>query len=156
MTSGGSRTRSGPAKDPNSLRSAMSQKQGSWRTLPTEPPEAEAPPCPLPEMSVAESEMWETYWRKPQSIIWRENGMEIEVALHVRHLVESMASEASAGARNLVRQQMDSLLLTHKAMSDAMIRIGVPEEPDEDTAPKSQRRMSSRERRKAARSDEAS
>jgi len=153
MPSGGARARSGPAKDPNSLRSAMSLSKGEWRVLPSKLPRRKPPVCPLPDASEAELEMWETYWRKPQSIIWLENGMEIEVALHVRHLVESMRPDVSPGARNLVRQQMDSLLLTHKSMSDAMIRIGEPEKPAAEVA--ASRRPSARERRLAAVPDAA-
>lgn len=129
------------------------QRQAEVRTLPAEPAEVEAPPCPLPNMTAAETDMWERYWRKPQAVLWRENGSEIEVALHVRHLCESMKSGASAGARNLVRQQMDSLLLTHKTMSGAGLRIDVEEEP-EPAAPTQGLRLSSRERRLAAKASE--
>lgn len=147
MPSGGARSRSGPPKDPNSLRSANSLAKGEWRTLPRESG-MDTPECPLPEVTAAELQMWETYWRKPQAEIWRENGMEIEVALHVRHLVESLAAGAASNARTLVRQQMDSLLLTHKAMQDAMIRIG-DDQPTDAPAPVS-KRPSARDRRLAA------
>jgi hypothetical protein len=146
MPSGGARTRSGPAKDPNSIRSAMSMAKGEWRTLPATH-DAVIPDCPLPDASEEELAMWETYWRKPQAIIWAESGMEIEVALHVRHLVESLAPKAPSNSRTLASQQLGSLLLTHKAMQDARIRIGDVE--PEASAPKS-KRPSARERRLAA------
>lgn len=94
--------------------------------------------------------MWELYWRKPQAEVWLESCMEIEVAVHVRHLVESMQPEASAGARNLVRQQMDSLLLTHKSMSDAKIRIGEPTPAAAQPRARASTRPSARDRRLAA------
>lgn len=144
MSSGGARIRSGTAKDPNSRRSIA----GKWRTLPARPPRRKPPAWPLTEPTDAELDMWAVYWRKPQAEIWRETGMEIEVALHVRHLVEAMQPDANTAARNLVRQQMDSLLLTHKSLSDAMIRIGEPEPVERTSAVKT--RPSARERRLAA------
>jgi hypothetical protein len=78
--------------------------------------------------------------------------MEIEVALHVRHLVESLRPDAPSNARTLVRQQMDSLLLTHKSMQDAKLRISTPDVPSSDVTARPQR-MSARERRLAAVAD---
>ncbi|MGV8973358.1 MAG: hypothetical protein ACOH10_13635 [Rhodoglobus sp.] len=152
MASGGARPRSGPAKDPNSLRTAMSQDHGEWQTLPVGDWGGDVPECPLPGVSDAEFEMWETYWRKPQAAIWSANGMEIEVALHVRHLVEAIQSDAPTTARTLVRQQMDALLLTHKALSDAKIRIGIIDAPTATVSRAT--RPSSRERRLRAVPDE--
>lgn len=150
MASGGARALSGPAKDPHSQRTLMSQDQGQWRTLPVGDRLDAAPECPIPEATDAELAMWALYWRKPLSIIWSESGQEIEVALHVRSLVEALESGAPANSRTLVRQQMGELLLTHKALADAKIRIGVAETDSPSDSPTATSRPSARQRRLSA------
>lgn len=125
----------------------MSQDRGQWRTLPVGDRLDETPECPIPDASAAELDMWASYWRKPQSLIWLENRQEIEVGLHVRSLVEAFKAGAPANARTLVRQQMDALLLTHKAMTDAMVCIGVVGASESGATSAAASRPSSRERR---------
>jgi hypothetical protein len=59
-----------------------------------------------------------------QAVLWKRNSQELEVALHVRTFVEAEMPEASASLRTLVRQQLDSLLLSIPAMNAARVRFG--------------------------------
>jgi hypothetical protein len=120
VPSGGARNRSGPPPDPGSLRSAGRE----WLTLPAKGREGPAPEWPLTRATVRELALWAQLWRKPQAILWQENGQEIEVAMHVRHLVLSEGRKAPTAARSLLRQQMDSLLLTLPALRAAGVRVG--------------------------------
>lgn len=125
MPKGGARTHSGPPPDPNALRRDR-KADGEWTTLPPVR-EGRAPKWPLVDQTGREERVWASYWRKPQAILWERNGQEFEVAIHVRQLVEAEVEGATSAARTLVRQQMDSLLLTLPAMRSARVRISADE-----------------------------
>src|SRR5687768_8119706 len=114
MPKGGARPNSGPPPDPNALRRDR-KGDAEWTTLPSHR-EGVAPEWPLSDQTAREGAIWEAYWRKPQAILWERNGQEFEVALHVRQLCDAESVEATTAARTLVRQQLDSLLLTLPAM----------------------------------------
>lgn len=147
MPKGGARTTSGPPPDPNALRRDR-KSDGEWVTLPTSR-EGKSPLWPLIDQTGREERVWKSYWRKPQAILWERNGQEFEVALHVRHLVESEVEGATTAARTLVRQQMDSLLLTLPAMRSARVRIAEDEVAGRRQVPQ-KRATSSRSRLKVA------
>ena len=146
MPKGGARTNSGPPPDPNALRRDR-KNDGEWTTLPARR-DGNVPEWPLVEQTVREDDVWDAYWRKPQAILWDRNGQHFEVALHVRQLCAAEAHDAGVNARTLVRQQLDSLLLTLPAMRSARVRIAEDEVTERrEAAP---RTPSSRSRLKVA------
>ena len=130
--SGGARLRSGPAPEPGSFRSSSKE----WTTLPAEGRLTPAPEWPIPEQTDREADLWERYWRKPQAILWEKFGLDYEVALHVRRLVEVEVAGSSATLGTLVRQQMDALLLTIPAMRANLIKLSEDEIATRRPAPK--------------------
>jgi hypothetical protein len=101
MTSGGARYKSGPPADPNALRRDR-KDDAAWVTLPSGGYDGDVPAFPLPNALVAEVELWETLWRKPQAAQWAKLGLEFEVAAYVRAFLESVEAEASAGLKTAV------------------------------------------------------
>jgi hypothetical protein len=125
MPSGGARSRSGPAPDPNALRRDR-RDDAAWVTLPAEGFQGDVPEFPLPraiQFNVffengkkvsepddgatdavwdAELELWSTLWRKPQAAMWSKLGMELEVAAYVRAFLESVEAEATSGLKTAV------------------------------------------------------
>lgn len=132
MPKGGPRIRSGPAPDPAAL---VHGDMREWTRLSSTPVEDVCPTWPLPEQTVREDELWASMWRRPQSRIWRVNGQELEVALHVRSFGEAEKSEAPTALRTLVRQQQDALILSLPAMRAAKILIVDMASPAPSTAP---------------------
>ena len=126
MASGGARARSGPAPDPNALRRDR-KDDASWLTLPSAGRSGKPPKWPLLDADPRELQLWADYWKRPQALLWEQNGQEFEVALHVRTFFEAERPDAPAALRTLVRQQMDALLLTIPAMHSARVRIDVDE-----------------------------
>lgn len=153
MPKGGARTNSGPPPDPNALRRDR-KGDGEWMTLPSKRDGA-APEWPLRDPTEREFEVWAAYWRKPQAILWERNSQEFEVALHVRQLCEAESAEATTAARTLVRQQLDSLLLTLPAMRSARIRIAADEVSEQRQTRTTKKAASSRSRLKVAASGDA-
>ena len=109
MPSGG-HARSGPSPDPMSLR--RDRDKAEWRHLPASGREGPAPDWPLTRASPRETELWIDEWRRPQAIVWEENGQAQEVALYVRALVVAERPKATTSARLLVMRQLDALGLT--------------------------------------------
>ena len=147
MASGGARARSGPAPDPNALRRDRKDDAG-WSSLPVAR-DGDVPEFPLPDVSGRELMLWESYWRKPQAILWERNGQQLEVALHVRTFCEAEKPDAAASLRTLVRQQLGELLLTIPALTAARYRIEAVEAPAVSTVVELGDRKSARDRLKA-------
>ena len=124
MASGGARARSGPAPDPNSLRSAKGKSD--WVTLPAVP-NVDVPEFPLPAASARELELWESHWVMPQAVLWVRNGQELALAIYVRTFAEAEVPGAAANLRTLLRQQSGELLLSMPAMLAAHVQIAVDE-----------------------------
>jgi hypothetical protein len=152
MPSGGARSRSGPAPDPNALRRDRPDDAG-WRKLPAVGREGDVPEWPLSDASGRELELWEAEWSRPQAVVWEENGQEVEVALFVRSLVDAELPRATAATRTLVRQQMEALGLTVPGMARNRWMI-VEDEAPARRKPKG--RGSARDRLKVVESGEAS
>lgn len=153
MPKGGARTNSGPPPDPNALRRDR-KTDGDWTTLPSRR-EGDVPEWPLAGQSDREAVIWSTYWCKPQAILWERNGQEFEVALHVRQMVEAESPDATTAARTLVRQQLDSLLLTLPAMRSARVRIAADEVQEKRQTRTTKKAASSRSRLKVANGGDA-
>lgn len=150
MPSGGARSRSGPAPDPNALRRDRKNDVG-WTLLPSSY-DGDVPDWPLAGGSDRELALWETFWRKPQAVLWTLNGQVYEVAMHVRTFAEAEQPKASTQLRILVRQQADALLLTIPAMFSARVKLASVDELSERKAERktSARAVSSRARLRAA------
>ena len=115
MPSGGARSRSGPAPDPNALRRDRSSDAG-WTTLPVEGFEGEVPAWPLSDADAVELAYWADLWRKPQAVMWARLGMSRQLAAYVRAFVESTEREASAGLKTAVLRMEGELGLSLPGM----------------------------------------
>lgn len=143
MPSGGARARSGPPPDPNALR--RDREVGQWVTLPAEGRKGPVPQWPLPDPIERELELWQQMWCKPQAILWERNGQHHEVAMYCRRFAAAELPDAPVSLGTLVRQMMDSLLLTIPAMRSARVKI------TDDEVGEQQRRPAATRRRTAAR-----
>jgi len=139
MPSGGARSRSGPAKDPNALRRERPSDKASWITLPGERTDP-APDWPLPSpASDEEQQVWESEWRRPQAHQWSLLNLEMSVALYVRRLVEAQTPGSSASLGTLLRQMQDDLGISITGLRVNNWVIPVTGEPDAPTAVKAPR-----------------
>lgn len=111
-----------PIPDPNALRRDR-KDDASWTSLPIKARVSPTPQWPLVGQSEREEELWEMYWGKPQSLLWKHNSQEMEVALFVRRLTEVEVINAPATLHVLLMRQMDTLLLTIPAMYKAHVKI---------------------------------
>lgn len=134
MASGGARTRSGPAPDPHALRRDRKGDAAGWTILPSEGRAGDPPAWPLTAATKRETDLWWTFWRKPQALLWESNGQAYEVALYVRCFAEAERAGAASSLRTLVRQQADALLLTIPAMRAARVKIAPDEVAEKRTA----------------------
>jgi hypothetical protein len=130
---GGARVGSGRPPDPNALRRDR-KDDASWTRLPAEGREGDVPEWPLSEPNVRELDLWATFWRKPQAILWERNGQAFEVAMYVRTFMEAEAPGAPVNLRTLAKQQGDALLLTLPAMRQARVMIAADEVSEQRTA----------------------
>lgn len=119
MPSGGARTNSGPPPDPNALRRGTSRDTDKeWLTLPAGGRDGDTPVWPLKDQTTREATVWAAMWCKPQAVAWERFGLEWEVALFVRRMVETEVPRSSSNTATLVRQMMDSLGLTTPGMKN--------------------------------------
>jgi len=123
MSRGGSRNRSGPQPDPNSLKSAATR---SFRTLPADGFTGDAPDFPLPWSTQREEEVWREAWRSPQAVAWIDEPWRWRtVAMWVRWSVRMEAEEASAALGNVVVRFADQIGLTPAGLKENCWVIGV-------------------------------
>lgn len=130
MPKGGARVRSGPTPTTNALR-----ESGEWTTIAADAKAKRTPAWPLPTKTPREAALWKKLWQLPQSVLWEQNQQALEVALHVRSYIDAEHRMATTASRTLVRQQMDSLLLTIPSLRAARVKIVPVDAP----APKSPR-----------------
>jgi len=109
--------------DPNALRRDRKDDL-AWTVLDPNGKVEPAPIWPLVEPTERELELWDSIWRRPQSILWQQNIQELEVALYIRRLSEVEVRDANASLHTLLIRQMESLLLTTPSMYKAKVRIG--------------------------------
>ncbi len=128
---GGSRNRSGPQPDPNSIRS---DKRGlSFRHLPPEGFYGPVPRWPLPELSDREDEVWQVLWRSPQAAAWVDEPWRWHtIALYARWLVRLEARDASASLGNVVVRYADQIGMTPAGLRENGWVISAPDEPGAD------------------------
>lgn len=130
MPSGGARARSGPVRDPNALRRDRPDDKNGWTLLPAEGRAGAAPEWPLRLQSEREAQLWESYWRKPQAVIWERDHLVEVVALFVRQFCEGEVPKASAENRKTVRMMFADLYLTPDSMARARLRVATDEVAD--------------------------
>ena len=153
MPSGGARSRSGPAPDPNALRRDRKDDAG-WVKLPAAGREGSPPEWPLADPTPRELELWVHVWGKPEALMWEANGgQDVEVAMYVRTLADAESHRATAASRTLVVRMMDSLGISEPGRQRNRWMI-VGEEPAKPKAGKS--RSSARDRLKVVGGGEAS
>lgn len=153
MASGGARTRSGPAPDPSSLRSA--KDAGEWTTLPAEGRKGRTPAWPLTKASKRETVLWAREWKRPQALMWERLGQELEVALYVRSVADAEQFGAAVAARTLVRQMMDNLGISAPGMKNLRWKIVADEVGQRRSAAATARRPSSRQRMQVVAANDA-
>ena len=109
--------------DPNALRRDR-KDDASWTVLDPKGKVKKVPSWPLIDPSERDIELWESIWKRPQSILWEQNSQEIEVALYIRRLGEVELKDAGASLNTLLIRQMESLLLTTSSMYRAKVKMG--------------------------------
>lgn len=124
MPSGGARTRSGPAPDPNALRRDRPGDRDGWTTLPADGRTGPAPEWPLTTQTERERELWTSHWRKPQAVIWERDHIIENVAMYVRQFCEGEVPKSSAENRKTTRMMAADLYLTPDSLLKAKLRIG--------------------------------
>lgn len=151
MPSGG-HARSGPAPNPDALR--RERESGQWLILPAEGRNGPVPEWPLDGQTEREVTLWAQMWGKPQALLWERNGQEFEVATFVRRFAEAEQPGSPIASGTLVRQLMDSLLLTIPAMRTARVQIAAsPEQETAAAAEPKRKRSSSKARLTVVRDD---
>lgn len=126
--SGGARSHSGPAPNPNALRRQRDGKE--WTKLPSAgrlglPPEW---PDEVSAPSEKENLMWRRIWMSPQAVVWEADQVHDMVAFYVRTYLEAMKPGAGAQARTFVKQMSEALLLTPATLAQQRYVIdGTPE-----------------------------
>jgi hypothetical protein len=56
--------------------------------------------------------VWNRLWKKPQAVVWEEEGQQDVVAIYVRRFCEAEVRMSPTNLSTLVRQMADSLGLT--------------------------------------------
>lgn len=141
MGRGGARIGAGRPPSTTSLNEAVRLEAGAIRTLPKARPGA-APAWPLSKASAREMVVWRRLWKRPQAIVWDEQGSHDEVAMYVRTFVEAEQPDVAATRRTLLLQQMNSLMLTQASLLRAGYRIStnVAATSSASSAPSTKRR----------------
>ena len=124
MASGGARGNAGRPLDPNSLNAAMGKHDGEWLTLSAA--SGDVPEWPLMDQSGRESTVWDRLWLKPQATEWLRLGLDDEVALYTRYLVEAEQPEAAGNTRTLVKQYQELLGLSTAGLKRLQWRMPAP------------------------------
>lgn len=153
MTSGG-HARSGPAPDPNSLKSA---KRGLvYTALPSEGYAGEVPEFPLPTVvgrGARELALWAWAWRTPQASAWFAQPWRwYSVALWVRTAVICESADATAADKNSLHRFADQIGLTPAGLKENGWKIAadqVAAKRDAQPTQASAARTSTRDRLKA-------
>ena len=151
MTRGGSRNRSGPQKDPNSLTSAA---QGVvFHALPAGGFQGDVPGFPLPDETMRETEVWADLWRTPQAAAWSVEPWRWRVvAMYVRWSVRMEDAEANAALVSQVIRLGDQIGMTPAGLKENGWQIA-SSEPEKATGTTGKPRASSRARLKVVGND---
>lgn len=133
MASGGARSRSGPARDPNALRRDRPSDKADWIVLPAAGREGPVPEWPIgpgdPEKvnHPRELVLWAELWGLPQAVEWERLRQERDVALYVRLLA---LAEAEGPKGTELRIRGDDLGVSMAGMAKRLWRL----ESDADRA----------------------
>ena len=126
MTRGG-HNRSGPTKDPNSLRSMRAGV--TLVMLPSEGHDGEAPRFPLPDVTFHETSLWTWAWKQPQAVAWAcEEWRWPIVAMWVRTFVRCSAENAKTAEVNSLHRLADQIGMTPAGLREngwAIVRDAV-------------------------------
>ena len=123
MPSGGARTRSGPAPDPNAL-SRQRATDPAWTRLSSDARVGKpAPEWPLVEPSDREIELWNSWWAHPVATMWLDAQALHYVAFTVRMFAEAELPKARTEDRKSLNQMMANLYLTPDSQLRARILI---------------------------------
>jgi len=152
VTRGGSRNRSGPQKDPNSLTSAA---QGVvFHALPADGFQGDIPDFPLPNEIERESEVWGQLWRTPQAAAWSVEPWRWRVvAMYVRWSVRMEDAEANAALVSQVIRLGDQIGMTPAGLKENGWQIAKSESEQKATGTAGKPRSSSRARLKVVGND---
>ena len=127
MSSGGNHG-GGRPRDPNALRTdRRSSEKDGWTLLPAEGRKGDPPAWPLTSPSDRESDLWASFWRKPQAVVWERESLVEIVALFVRQFAEGEVPKSSAENRKTIRLMLGDLYLTPVSMRNAKLRIATDE-----------------------------
>lgn len=122
MPSGGARNRSGPAPDPNSLKSARLGL--TFTSLPAQGYDGEVPDFPLPNETPREIELWAWAWRTPQAAAWAMEPWRWQVVgMWVRTMVVCESLEATAADKNGLHRFADQIGMTPAGLKENGWRI---------------------------------
>lgn len=94
-----------------------------WVDLPAEFG-GEPPSWPFEPNDLAEVDMWNRLWRKPQAFMWDRLGLGDQVAAYVRAYLESTFPDASAGLKTAVLRMETELGISVAGMRQNGWRIG--------------------------------
>ena len=146
MASGGYRGNAGRPLDANSFNAAKGKHDDLWLTL----SEASGviPVWPLTECSPREDQLWGKLWLRPQASQWEALGLDIEVALYVRYLVEAEEPDAKSATRTLVKQYQELLGLSTAGLKMQRWVIPAEQAPKSSVGASKPKRQSSRGRLK--------
>jgi hypothetical protein len=115
--SGGARTRSGPARNPNSISAGRRSNNAGFVRFPDVPRDGDPPAWPLPRPTPWERARWAVEWRRPIAAAWERFGLEIQVAIYVRTLYRATRPNAALGLTRNAMTLMDQLGLTVGGMA---------------------------------------
>lgn len=147
MPKGGARTKSGPAKDPNSR---TSERAGFTLTaLPASGYDGETPDLLdfMPEATPRHGEVWAELWSTPQACAWSaERWRWLTIADLVRCMVRAENPEAPAAWQTPIRQLREDLGLSESGLrfhgwAIAPAAVEPDEAPKDELAPKRERRL---------------
>lgn len=149
MTSGGARSRSGPAPDPNS---GASDRRGlTFTQLPTDGYDGPVPDYPAPIVGSA-FKWWEWAWSTPQAALWATPQWSWVVPAvadwcRIKALLEAPDAPASLWAA--LRQREGDILLSNDALLRAGYRVAVNELSEKRSESAEPKRTSARDRLRA-------
>lgn len=146
MASGGYRGNAGRPLDANSFNAAKGKHDDLWLTL--SEPSGVIPEWPLTDWNSREESLWGKLWLRPQASQWEALGLDIEVALYVRYLVEAEEPDAKSATRTLVKQYQELLGLSTAGLKMQRWIIPVEQAPKSSTGGSKPKRQSSRGRLK--------
>jgi hypothetical protein len=126
MGSGGSRNRSGPQADPDSL---TSERRGlTYKLLPREGFTGRVPAWPLPTATPREKALWKVLWRTPQAAMWNAERWRVyAVGQYTRWAVRAEDLEASASTLAQVHRLADQIGMTPAGLKENGWRLAVDE-----------------------------